>query len=179
MDVTDEIRGLLGAGTRAYFGEPVSTREHALQAAYFAGRASAAPALVAAALLHDVGHLLDAAADDIAQWTTDARHEQVGGAWLAARFPAAVSEPVRLHVPAKRYLCATDARYVSRLSAASLKTLRLQGGPMTAREVAQFERLPHHRAALQIRRWDDAAKVAALEVPGFEHYAALLGGLAR
>ncbi len=82
--------------------------EHMLQAAYFAQAEAAPAALVIAALLHDVGHLIESVPDDIADWTTDARHEEAGGRWLAQRFPASVSEPVRLHVPAKRYLCATD-----------------------------------------------------------------------
>src|SRR3984893_4478719 len=104
--------------------------EHALQAAYFASTAAAPPALIVAALLHDVGHLVVDVPDDLDDWTLDARHEETRSRWLAVRFPAEVFEPVRLHVPAKRYLCATDARYSSKLSQASVATLKLQGGPM-------------------------------------------------
>jgi len=116
MSLVDEIFALFeqrGAG--AYYGEPVSMTEHMLQAAYFAQAKAAPAALVIAALLHDVGHLIETVPDDIADWTTDARHEEVGSRWLAQRFPAAVSEPVRLHVPAKRYLCATESAYFAKL----------------------------------------------------------------
>ena len=110
--------------------------EHGLQAAHFA-RVQAAPAtLVVAALLHDVGHLLEAVPDAIEDWTSDAHHEESGARWLAQRFAAEVSEPVRLHVPAKRYLCATDPHYFAQLSPASVHTLQLQGGPMSPEEVA-------------------------------------------
>ena len=132
MTVIEEIFALYQRrGSEAYFGESVSMTEHGLQAAYFAREAGAPPALVVAALLHDVGHLVEEVAKDLADWKTDAAHERVGGAWLARRFPAEVSEPVRLHVPAKRYLLATDADYLSMLSPASVVTLKLQGGPMS------------------------------------------------
>src|SRR5581483_8208659 len=124
-------------GTGAYFGERVSMTEHALQAAYFARATHASADLILAALLHDIGHLLEDVPADLAQWTHDAQHEEVGARWLQARFGAQIAEPVRLHVPAKRYLCATDPSYCSRLSAASVRTLELQGGPMTAAEAAR------------------------------------------
>jgi phosphonate degradation associated HDIG domain protein len=178
MSPVDEIFALFkqrGAG--AYYGEPVSMTEHMLQAAYFA-RAEAAPAaLVIAALLHDVGHLIETVPDDIADWTTDARHEEVGSRWLAQRFPAAVSEPVRLHVPAKRYLCATDNAYLAKLSAASIVTLKLQGGPMTRDETIRFETESFYREAVRVRRWDDAGKVAGLATPKLEDYRALMNSM--
>ena len=167
-----------GRGSGAYFGESVSMTEHALQAAYFAERAAAPPALIVAALLHDVGHLVVEVPDDLANWTFDAHHETIGAEWLARRFPAAVSEPVRLHVPAKRYLCATDPGYYSRLSAASVTTLKLQGGPMSAAEIARFEAEQFHGAAVKVRRWDDQGKVAGLSTPDLGHYAALIERLA-
>jgi len=161
-------------GKQAYFGERVSMAEHSLQAAHFA-RAEAAPeALVVAALLHDIGHLLEDVPDAIEEWTLDARHEEVGARWLARRFDAAVCEPVRLHVPAKRYLCATDAGYFARLSAASVHTLKLQGGPMSAREVMHFESQPFWREAVRVRRWDDQGKVAGLETLALRDYAPLI-----
>ncbi|HEV7358550.1 MAG TPA: HD domain-containing protein [Steroidobacteraceae bacterium] len=164
-------------GARAYFGESVTTLEHSLQAAHFARKSNASDALVAAALLHDVGHLLAAAPPDLAAWKADARHEVNGARWLAARFGPDVFEPVRLHVPAKRYLCATDPSYEAQLSSASMQTLRLQGGPMSAAEVRAFEAEPHHRAAISLRRWDDSGKVAGLRTPGFADYGALIRAL--
>jgi gamma-butyrobetaine dioxygenase len=180
VSVADEVLTIYGArGSGAYFGERVSMTEHGLQAAWF-GRVEAAPQpLVIAALLHDIGHLLEAVPDDLADWTADARHEEVGARWLAQRFGPEISEPVRLHVPAKRYLCATDARYFSQLSPASVHTLKLQGGPMSAQEVRAFESQPHHREAVRVRRWDDQGKVAGLRTPPLEAYLDMLNGAAR
>jgi phosphonate degradation associated HDIG domain protein len=179
LTVTDEILEMYARrGTLAYFGESVSVAEHALQAAYFARAAAAPPPLIVAALLHDVGHLVVDVPDDLADWAEDARHEEVGYGWLAERFPSEVSEPVRLHVPAKRYLCATKARYFSRLSAASVATLKLQGGPMSAAEIAQFEQERYYKEAVRIRHWDDQGKVAGLVTPQFETYRPLLESIA-
>lgn len=178
MSVTDEILGIFQArGADEYFGESVSITEHALQAAYFARIAGAPPPLIVAALLHDIGHLVEEVPSDIADWTTDAHHERVGGRWLAARFPVEVSDPVRLHVPAKRYLLATDTEYFAMLSPASVITLKLQGGPMAAHEVAQFETEPLHSQAVRVRRWDDQGKVKGLKTPSLEDYRALIEGV--
>jgi len=175
MNVTEEILDLFQRrGSSAYFGESVSMLEHALQAAHFAQTAAAPPALVVAALLHDIGHLVDDVPSDIADWTVDAHHEQVGALWLARRLPPEVSEPVRLHVPAKRYLLATDAEYFARLSPASVITLKLQGGPMTAHEIATFEAERFHRDAVRVRRWDDQGKVAGLQTPALAEYRRLI-----
>jgi phosphonate degradation associated HDIG domain protein len=166
-------------GASAYFGEAVSVAEHCLQAAYFAQAAKAPDALVVAALLHDIGHLVGAAPDDLDEWTEDAHHELIGGGWLAKRFGPDVAEPVRLHVPAKRYLCATDPAYFDKLSAASVVTLKLQGGPMTAPEIAAFEAKPYWREAIRVRQWDDEGKIAGLHTPDFSSYAALIDRLAK
>ena len=175
MTVADEILEIYARrGILAYFGESVSMTQHALQAAYFAQRAAAPPPLVVAALLHDVGHLVMDVPDDLADWIEDARHEDIGCGWLAERFPVEVYEPVRLHVPAKRYLCATSPRYFSRLSAASVATLKLQGGPMSAAEIARFERERYYKEAVRIRHWDDQGKVAGLVTPPLETYRPLL-----
>ena len=165
-------------GANSYFAESVTTLEHSLQAAHFARKSNAADALVAAALLHDIGHLLAAAPADLAEWQTDARHEVSGARWLAARFGRDVFEPVRLHVPAKRYLCATDPSYAAQLSSASLHTLKLQGGPMSAAEIHAFQAEPHHRAAISLRQWDDSGKVAGLRTPAFAEYGPLIRALA-
>ena len=171
MNIADEIFSIFASrGAGAYFGARVSMIEHALQAAHFARAAGSARQLVVAALLHDIGHLVVPVPDDLADWTEDARHEEVGAAWLARRFPAGVVEPVRLHVPAKRYLCAVDAQYFSQLSPASVTTLKLQGGPMSGTEVARFETERHWRDAVEVRRCDDQGKVAGLATPGLEDY---------
>jgi phosphonate degradation associated HDIG domain protein len=175
MSLTDDILAIFerrGAG--AYFGESVSMTEHALQAAHFARGAAASPALVVAALLHDIGHLVEEVPDDLADWTSDAHHEVIGGHWLAKRFRPEVSEPVRLHVPAKRYLLATDVTYFAKLSPASVITLKLQGGPMTAHEVAKFETERFYREAVRVRQWDDQGKVAGLKTPGLRDYRTLI-----
>ena len=166
-------------GGEKYFGEAVTLHEHALQCAFIAVEAGAKPPMIVAALLHDVGHLLLGAAQTIADHDTDGHHESVGCLWLAQYFGPEVVEPVRLHVDAKRYLCAVDPDYFEALSAASLQSLALQGGAMTEEEVMAFEVQPFARDAVRLRRWDDQAKEPEIEVPGFEHYAATLVGVAR
>ncbi len=177
---TDELLAIYeGAGAAAYFGEAVSVTEHSLQTAYFARSSDAPDGLVVAALLHDIGHMMEPVADDIADWKKDAAHERVGSRWLALRFGPAVYEPVRLHVPAKRYLCATDPRYYGALSPASVLTLRLQGGPMSRTETEAFEAEPFFRDAILLRQWDDQGKIAGLPTPDFAHYLPLIERLAR
>jgi phosphonate degradation associated HDIG domain protein len=161
-------------GDAAYIGEPVSQTEHALQAAWDAEQAGADNAFIVAALLHDVGHLLHDLPVDCAQSGIDDAHEERGARWVADHFGPDVAEPVRLHVAAKRYLCATDPAYAGQLSEASLLSLRLQGGRFTADEVAQFQNHPHARAAIALRRFDEQAKVPGLQTPGLEHFRAYL-----
>ncbi len=179
MSVAQEVLAIYEArGAGAYFGEQVSMTEHGLQAAYFAQVQGAPPTLIVAALLHDIGHLLETVPEAIEEWTSDAHHEELGARWLAQRFGADVSEPVRLHVPAKRYLCATDSDYLAHLSAASMHTLQLQGGAMSAAEVARFEDEPYYRDAIRVRRWDDQGKVAGLKTPSLSDYAAMIDDVA-
>lgn len=176
--MTDDILTLLlTGGAAAYFGEPVSQLEHALQAAAAAERTGASDALVVAALLHDIGHLVHGLPEDVAEHGVDARHEEIGELWLSERFNRLVTEPIRLHVAAKRYLCAVEPEYMEALSDASVASLALQGGPMSLDEVRVFEQSPFARDAVALRRWDDAAKVPGLDVPGVGHYAVRLGRL--
>jgi phosphonate degradation associated HDIG domain protein len=157
-------------GATAYHGEAVSQAEHALQAADLAEREGAPDWLIVAALLHDVGHLLDGQDEDLAFRGVDGRHEEAGCAWLARHFGPDVTEPIRLHVAAKRYLCAVSPSYLDGLSPASRQSLSLQGGAMSEVECAEFEKNPAHRDAVRLRRWDDTAKVPGLDIPGLDHY---------
>lgn len=169
--VVDSILELFRArGDAAYFGEAVSQTEHALQSAALAEAEGAPVPLVVAALLHDLGHLVHGLDEQIAVRGIDGRHENAGEAWLSRHFGPEVTTPVRLHVAAKRYLCAVDPDYLAGLSPASALSLRVQGGPFTPEEVAAFESDPYHRDAVRLRRWDDQAKVVGLDVPGLDHY---------
>jgi [1-hydroxy-2-(trimethylamino)ethyl]phosphonate dioxygenase len=171
MRIVEEILDLfVKKGAAAYHGESVSQEEHALQAAELAEREGAPDALVVAALLHDVGHLLDGQDEDLAERGVDGRHEEAGCAWLSRHFGPEVTEPIRLHVAAKRYLCAVDPSYLAGLSPASRLSLKLQGGPMNPAELAAFEGNAHYRDAVRLRLWDDTAKVPGLKVPGPSHY---------
>jgi gamma-butyrobetaine dioxygenase len=150
-----------------------------LQAAQLAEREQADDALVAAALLHDVGHFTPAVSGQELMQGTDNRHSHSGADWLAQWFGPEVTEPVRLHVAAKRYLCAVEPGYAGNLSPASVYTLGVQGGPMAGAELDEFAASPYALAACRLRRWDDAAKDPDAAVPGFDHFRALLAGLAR
>ena len=161
-------------GHSQYGSEAVSQQEHALQAALFAEQAGAGPALIAAALLHDVGHLLHDLPDDAPERGIDDHHETLAARWLEKRFGAEVVEPVRLHVAAKRYLCATEDDYLSQLSPPSVLSLKLQGGPMSEDEVLKFRSNSHFAAAIALRRWDDAAKIPNLLTPNLEYFAQFL-----
>lgn len=158
-------------GDSEYGGEAVTQREHALQAAMFAEQGSFPPSLIVASLLHDVGHLLHHLPNDAPEQGIDDRHETLGANWLKHRFGPSVVAPVLLHVAAKRYLCASEPAYYEGLSAPSRLSLELQGGPMSATEVAEFTRHPHFEAAVSLRRFDDAAKVPNLVTPSLEHFA--------
>lgn len=166
-------------GTSRY-DEEILQLDHALQTAALAGAAGAPDTLVAAALLHDVGHLLDLAdGDGHRDRPTDLRHEARGSAWLADLFPPAVTAPIALHVRAKRYRVAVDPGYAGVLSPGSTASLVRQGGPMDAAEVTAFETNPGWAEAVALRGWDDQAKVDGLRVPDLASYRPLLESLAR
>jgi len=177
MQVCDRVFEIFTArGGDAYFGEPVSQLEHALQAARHAARDDAPDWLVTAALLHDIGHLLHEMPEHVADLGVDTRHEDLGHAWLAQYFGLEVTAPVRMHVDAKRYLCATDPAYLGLLSPASVQSLQLQGGPFSEAEARAFEQEPFAREAVRLRRWDDLAKIPGMPVPGLDHYRAAIEG---
>ena len=169
-----------GEGLRSYLGEEISIAVHMLQAGALAELSGATDHLVAAALLHDVGHFAAVSrrqTDGQQLESVDFRHQDSGADWLAEWFPLDVSEPVRLHVMAKRYLCRVEPDYVARLSPASVHTLSLQGGPLTDGEARLFESLPYAAAAVSVRRWDDVAKDPTMDTPPFGHFRPLLGHL--
>jgi phosphonate degradation associated HDIG domain protein len=168
------IRLLREHGNSQYGGEAVTQLEHALQAATFAEREGATPALVAAALIHDVGHLLHELPSNAPDQGIDDRHEALGAAWLASRFRPAVVAPVAMHVAAKRYLCAVDPDYFGQLSQPSVQSLALQGGPMDSEEIVRFESRPFFQDAVRLRKWDDAAKVVGMITLSLEHFARYL-----
>jgi [1-hydroxy-2-(trimethylamino)ethyl]phosphonate dioxygenase len=173
--VTDEIIDLFQQrGGSLYGGEAVTQLEHALQAATFAEREGAEPTLIAAALIHDVGHLLHDLPYDAPDQGLDDRHEALAAAWLAQRLGLAVVAPVALHVAAKRYLCTVDTEYFGQLSQPSVQSLALQGGPMAPEEVDRFRTRPYSQEAVRLRRWDDAAKVVGMKTPSLEHFARYL-----
>lgn len=180
MDIIERIEALFVAhGEQSYEGarrERICATVHALQCAQLAEWAGADAALVAAALLHDVGHFL--AAEAIARNDRlDDRHEDLAVPLLAGHFGPELIEPIRLHVQAKRCLVTLDAGYAATLSPASVHSLALQGGPMGIEEAAAFQALPHAQAALSLRRWDDLAKVPGRDTPPLGYYLGWLDGL--
>ena len=173
MPSVDEVLQLFEQrGHSQYGGEAVSQLEHALQSAFLAEQEGAPAALIVAALLHDLGHLLHDLPDDAPERGIDDDHETIASNYLKPLYPESVTDPLRLHVAAKRYLCAVDSGYQQSLSEPSRISLTLQGGPMTAAEVARFRQSPHWEDAVRLRRWDDAAKVPGLVTPPLSHFAA-------
>lgn len=173
LDLFDDL-----AGQR--YDEEVTQREHALQVAALASAEAAPDSLVAAGLLHDVGHLLEMrdGGDPTGHIDDDLGHEARGARWLAALFPPSVTGPIALHVAAKRYRCAVDPAYIGTLSAGSTASLARQGGPMNGDERERFEANPAHLDAVRLRGWDDAGKVTEqLVVPELAAYRPLLEAL--
>ncbi|WP_034090992.1 phosphonate degradation HD-domain oxygenase [Streptacidiphilus albus] len=177
IDVIEEL--FAAQGSSEYFGEAVTQAEHMLQAGALAEAAGAPAPLVAAALLHDLGHFHGEVSGHDLMEGTDNRHSHTGADWLAQWFGPEVTEPVRLHVAAKRYLCAVEPGYFALLSPASVHTLSVQGGPMTVAEAAEFAAHPHGEDAVRLRRWDEAAKDPEGPVPAFAHFRPLLASLLR
>lgn len=199
-EVVEEIFRLFHQRGDEYYGEAITQREHALQTAALARQAGDPPQLVVACLLHDIGHLFhvvsrsgplgenarrseipeaeeprggsldaDPACENFGE-LEDLLHEELGAKWLEAYFPPEITEPVRMHVAAKRYLCWRDPAYLDGLSAASRQSLMLQGGPMGDWEGRGFEQHPHRYHALRLRKYDDQGKVPGLNIPQLVTY---------
>lgn len=166
-------------GGRAYGGEAVTQLDHALQCASLAEAEEASGALVTAALVHDIGHLLHQFERDAIKRGFDDAHEERGAEMLTRWFGPEVTEPVRLHVPAKRYLCAVEPGYWESLSRVSKRTLDLQGGIFTDAEAAAFIAQPFAADAVRVRRWDDLAKVAGRTVLPPDHFRAVVQAAMR
>ena len=179
-DIVEFLDELFAArGAEAYMGESVSMSEHMLQTAHKAQKSGASDELTAASLLHDVGHFVGDFPVDALEKGTNNYHEQAAASLLSHWFPPDVTEPIRLHVAAKRYLCSVEPEYFQRLSPASVHTLELQGGRMAQDEILAFEANPHATAAVALRRWDDAGKISGHKTPNFTHYHQVLRKLVR
>lgn len=162
-------------GAGQYGSECVSQLEHAIQCAMLAQESDANPSLVVAALLHDIGHILDGTGlPESDNEDLNDSHEDKAYPWLKSAFGPEVADPVRLHVAAKRYLCTRDPSYATQLSPTSYKSYLDQGGTMSADEFQAFEREPFYREALQLRKWDDLAKVANKPLPDISSFKELL-----
>ena len=170
LTIDDLFERLGTRGTGAYGLSDVTQLEHALQAASLARNEGLSDRMVVAALFHDVGHLFEEADTDLAAQGIDDKHEESSADLLAPLFGPDVAEPVRLHVASKRYLCSTESDYYDRLSEDSRLSLTLQGGLLSADEIAAFERNPYYRDGVALRRIDDRAKVAGLPVPDLDSY---------
>ena len=171
MSRVDEISAVyINQGCRAYGGERVNQLEHAIQTALLAEQSGADAPLVVASLLHDYGHLVHGIGEDVFSRGLDDRHEIIGAGKLAAFFGDAVTMPIKLHVEAKRYLCAIDPAYQKNLSPASTWSLKLQGGLFTAAERDEFIKRPFAADAAKLRRWDESAKQLGLRTPNLEHF---------
>ena len=175
----DTIVAFLGSiferrGSEEYLGEPVSMGEHMLQGAAIAEQNGQPEEIIVGALLHDIGHFTSEFGTFTMDDTEDRHHEDAGAEVLERFFPTVITDCVRYHVAAKRYLCATRPDYFRRLSEASVHSLKLQGGPMSAVEVADFEKNPNLKEIVAVRYLDDAGKRAGMETPDYWHFAPMV-----
>ena len=175
----DNIVAFLGdifdrRGGEEYLGEPVTMAEHMLQGATIAEQNGQDEIIIVSALLHDIGHFTSEFGTFTMDDTEDRYHEEAGAKVLEEFFPSVVTDCVRYHVAAKRYLCATKPEYFNRLSEASIHSLNLQGGPMNADEVAEFEANPNLKEIIAVRYLDEAGKRADMETPDYWHFAPMV-----
>ena len=164
-------------GAEEYMGESVTMSQHMEQTAACAVADGASDSLIISALLHDIGHFVGDHPIEALEKGTDNYHDKVGAQFLEPYFPASVTEPIRLHVAAKRYLCATDIDYLRHLSVASVNSLNVQGGPMNIAEVEQFKDNTLNQDAVRLRLYDDDGKVVGLTIKPVTDYRALLESL--
>ena len=179
MGAIDAIRAAFARRGHEGYGEGVSQLDHAVQCAAFAERDGAPRALVAAAFLHDIGHLLHDLSQDVADSGIDTQHESVGSARLSQYFGLEVTEPVRLHVAAKRYLASVEPGYFDALSDASKLSLKLQGGPMGSSQSMAFEAERFFADAVRLRRWDEEGKIVGYQGPAAAHFEAVAAACLR
>ncbi len=161
-------------GGEEYLGEPVTMAEHMLQGATIAEQNGQDEDIIVGALLHDIGHFTSEFGTYHPDDTEDRHHEDAGAYVLEPFFPSVITDCVKYHVAAKRYLCATKPEYFKRLSPASVHTLELQGGPMNADEVAEFQSNPNLEKIIQVRYLDEAGKRDDMETPDYWHFAPMV-----
>jgi phosphonate degradation associated HDIG domain protein len=170
LSIADIVGLFESKGHAQYDGEPVTQLQHALQSAHLAEQGGADSALITAALLHDLGHLLHDFGGTPTQQGLDDLHQYRCLPFLRPLFGPQTLEPIRLHVDAKRFLCARVAGYREALSADSVRSLALQGGVFDEAQAAAFEALPFAADAVRVRQWDDQAKAADASVPSLAHF---------
>lgn len=171
FDNTNQVLSLYKKWGSQFYSEKVSQTAHAVQCALLAENNNESSALIIAALLHDIGHLIDLEINDGKEINDyDSEHEAAGARALSSLLPTSVTGPIALHVAAKRFLCTEDGQYLAQLSAASTHTLSLQGGPMSAAEVNRFRRMPHFEAAVALRLLDDQGKDSTQDVEPFNEF---------
>jgi predicted HD phosphohydrolase len=162
-EIIDEIRKAFAACGHLDYGESISMQEHMLQAACLAEKSGEDDAVIVATLLHDYGHL-------VCNNGIDNYHEDIGAKALENWFEEDIVGAIRLHVDAKRYLCAATPAYRDKLSEASITTLEVQGGPMNEEEMAAFREMSGYRLALKVRVYDDLGKEPQMERPDLDYY---------
>lgn len=174
-NIVDFIGGIFDRrGGEEYLGEPVTMAEHMLQGATIAEQSGQPEEIIVGALLHDIGHFTSEFGTFSMDDTEDRHHEDAGAEVLERFFPSVITDCVRYHVAAKRYLCATKPAYFDRLSEASVHSLMLQGGPMSDEEIAAFEKNPNLKQIIAVRYLDDAGKRDDMETPDFWHFAPMV-----
>ena len=161
-------------GDEEYLGEPVTMAEHMLQGANFAQKKGCSKEIIVAALLHDIGHFTGELGSFTMEDKSDRYHEVYGANILERFFPPVITDCIRYHVAAKRYLCATQPEYFEKLSEASVRSLKLQGGPMSKKEVMDFQKNPNLEEIIQVRYFDDEGKVPGMVTPPFDHFAPIV-----